>query len=98
MEFEDIDHGGRSAEISYGFIGQGSSMKLPSGGMPGPSGNKDGDVGSLPLLACTENCGHSGGGKSTLSTVHSMRLAVPLVGTEQQAPWHRSVRQGRGAK
>ena len=73
-------------------------MELLGGGMPGKSGDKNGDTGTLPALIYTGNCGSSGGGKLPPPMVHLMRHARPPAGTERQAPYHSSVRQGSGAE
>ena len=63
-----------------------------------PSGDEDGDAGELPAPACPRHRVHSRGGKPFPPTVHLMQHAGTLVGTEWQAPCHRSVHQGRGAE
>ena len=72
MEFENLGHGGRALYISNGLPGQGRPAELPGGGMPGPSGNEDGDVGTLPTPACHGHRGHAGGGKPLPPMVHPM--------------------------
>ena len=56
--------------------------------MPGPSGDKYGDVVALPAPACSQQCDYSGGGKPPPPMVRPMQHAVPLVGPERQAPCH----------
>ena len=90
--------GKRAADISNGLPGQGRPIELPSGGMPGPSGNEDSDAGTLLTLECPGHRGHSGGGKPPPPMVQPMLYAGPLAGTERQAPYHSSVRQGSGAE
>ena len=71
---------------------------MPGGGIPRLSGEEDGDAGSLPMPACLGHRGNSGGGKPPTPTVHPMRHAAPLDGTEQQAPCHIPVCQESGSK
>ena len=97
-ELENLGHGGRAADISNGILGQGRPAELPGGGMPGPSGNEDGDAGPLPIPASPGHRGHSGGGNPPPPTVHPMRHAGPLEGTERKVPCHILVRQGSRAK
>ena len=72
--------------------------ELPGGGMPGTSGNKGCDAGSLPIPACLGHSSHSGRRKPPPPKVHLMQHAGPLEVTEQQAPCQISVCQGSGAK
>ena len=97
-ELEYLKHRGRAADILHGFDGQGSPTELFGGGMPGPSGDKDGDASSLPIPVCPGYHGHSGGGKPPPPTVHLMGHSGPLLGTERQAPCHSSLRQGIESK
>ena len=90
--------GGRAMDIPNVIPGEGRPAELPGGGMPGPSGDKDGDAGALPALACPRNRGHSGGGKPPQPTVQPMEHAGNPVIPEQQATCHRSVCQGIGAE
>ena len=78
--------------------GQGRPAKIPGGGMPGPSGDEDGDAGTLSTSAYPGHHGHSGGGKPPPPTVNPMRHAGPPAGTERKAPCHSSVRQGSRAE
>ena len=97
-KLENLGHRGRSADLFNGLPGQLRTAELPSGGMPGPSGKKVGDAGSLTIPACPGHRGHSGVGKPPPITVQPMQYAVPLEGTERQTPCHRLVCQGIGAK
>ena len=72
MELDNPGHGGRATDISNDVSGQGMPAELPGGGMPGMSGDKDGDAGALSASACPRNRGHSGGGKPPPHTVHPM--------------------------
>ena len=90
-ELENPGHGGRVIDISNGLPGQGRPAELPGGGMPGPSDDDNGDAGTLPAPACLGHRGRYGGGKPPPPTVHPMRHASTLPGTEWQAPFHSSV-------
>ena len=97
-ELENPGHRGGATDISNGLPGQGRPLELTGGGMPGPSGNEDGDAGTLPPPERPRHRGHFGVGKPPPPKVHLMRHAGPLAGTERQAPCHSSVRQGSGAE
>ena len=75
-----------------------SLRDLPGGGMPGPSGDKDGNAGALPAPACLRHRGHYGGGKPPPPTVFLMQHSVPPARPERQAPGHGSVCQGSRAE
>ena len=50
-----MENPGRRFKATYftnEFPGEGRPVELPGGGMPGPSGNEDGNVGVLPATAC----------------------------------------------
>ena len=98
MELENSGHRGRSTAILNGLPVQERPAELPGGEMPGPSGNEDGDAGTLTSLEYTGHRGHSGGWKPPPPTVHPMQHTGPLEGTEQQSLCHNSVRQGSGAE
>ena len=76
---------------------QGRPAELTSGGMPGTSGNEDGDAGSFYAPAFPGHHGHFGVGKPPPPTVPPIQHAGPLAYTEQKAPCHCTVRQGSGA-
>ena len=97
-ELENLGHEGRAADISNILPSQGRPAELPGGGIPGPSGEKDGNADTLTTLACPGQRGHYGGGKHLPPTVPLMGHAGPPAGTKQKAPCHRIVRQGSGAK
>ena len=85
------EHTGRRGwdlDFHNAFPGKGRPAELPGGGMPGPSGNEDGNVGALLAPACLRHRGHSGGGKPTPTTVRPVRHAGTLAGPERQAPGH----------
>ena len=47
-ELKNPGRRGRAMDISNGIPGQGRPVELPSGGIPGPSGDEDGNAGALP--------------------------------------------------
>ena len=71
-ELENLGHGGIATDISHGISVQGRPADLPGRGMPGPSGDEDGDAGPFPIPACPVHRGHSRGGKPFPLTVHPM--------------------------
>ena len=85
-DLENLGRKGRAADLSNGLTVQGRPVELPSGGVPGPSGDEDGNAGSLPIPACPGYRGHSGGGKPPPPKVHPMQHAGPLTGTERHTP------------
>ena len=95
---ENTDRGGRATDFPNVFYGKGRPAELPGGGMPGPSGDEDGNAGALPALECTRHSGNSGGGKLTPPTVRPMRHAALLEGPKRQAPCHGPVCQGSGVE
>ena len=97
-ELDNHGRGGRATDILSVITYQGRPVELPSGGMPRPSGDEDGDVGALPAPSCTRHCIHSGGGNYLPPTVHPMRHDGPPEVHEWQASCHRPVRQGREAE
>ena len=70
---------------------------MPRGGLPGESGNKDGNAGALLAPECPQHHGDSGGGKIPPPTVRPMQHAGHQAGLErtsplQTAPWPGDVR------
>ena len=98
MELEKFVHRGRAADLLNGILGQGTPADLPSGGMSRTSGNKDGDAGPLPITVFPGHRGNSIRGKPPPPIVYPMQHVGLPVGTEQQAPCHSSVHQGRRTK
>ena len=49
---EHPNRGGWVLDLQDDLPGEGIPTELPSGGMPGPSGDKDGNAGALPAPAC----------------------------------------------
>ena len=71
---------------------------MPSGGVHGQIGYKDGNAGALRALACPRHRGDSGGRKLPPPMVRPVRHAIPPVGVEQVAPGHRTVQKGGGTE
>ena len=70
---ENLGHGGESADVLHGLPGQRRPVELPGGGMPGTSGDEDGDAGTFYAPACPGHRGNFGGGKHPSPTVPPMR-------------------------
>ena len=89
-----MEQPGRGGWFSYfqdELPGEGRPSELPSGGMPGPSDDKDRNVGALPAPALPRHRGYYVGGKLPPPTVRPMRHSVPPAGPERQAPIHGTV-------
>ena len=71
---------------------------MPCGGVPGHSGNKDGNAGELCAPACLQHRGDSGGRKPSPPTVSLVRHASPQEGVEQAEPEYSAVQQGGGTE
>ena len=67
------------------------TAEMSSGGVPGQSGNEDGNAGTLRAPACTRHRGDSGGRKIHPPTVPLMRHAGTPEGLEQASPGHSTV-------
>ena len=80
-----------TSDFQNDLPGEGGPAELPSGGMPGPSGDKDGNAVSLPAPECPQHHGDSGGGKSPPPTVRPMKHADTQAGPERTAPDHGTV-------
>ena len=76
--------------------GNGGAADMPHGGVPGESGNKDGNAGALRAPACPQNRGDAGGRKIPPPTVRQVRHAGPPEGAEQAAHGDCAVPQGSG--
>ena len=79
MELDNLSHRGITAEVPHSLPGQWRSVELPSGGMPGTSGNEDNDAGQFSALSCSGHRGHFVGGKPPSPTVPPLQHYVPLV-------------------
>ena len=71
---------------------------MPSGGVHGQSGNKDGNVGALRAPACPQHRGYYGGRKLPTPTVRPVQHASPPAGVERVAPGHITVSEGDGTE
>ena len=71
---------------------------MPHGGVPGESGDKDGNAGALFAPACPRHCGDYVGRKLRPPTVHPVQYASPPEGAEWAAPRYITVPQGDGTK
>ena len=69
---------------------------MPCGGVPGESGDKDGNAGELCAPACPQHCGDSGGRKLLPLTVRLVRHASPPKSVERVASGYSAVPQGGG--
>ena len=73
-----MEHTGRgewSPELPDVFPGKGRTVEMPRGGVPGQSGNEDGNAGALRAPACPCYRGDSGGRKIPPPTVIPVRHA-----------------------
>ena len=95
---EHPGRGGWASDFQDDLPGKRRPAELSNGGMPGPSGDKDGNAGALHAPVFTRHRGYSGGGKLPPTMVRPMRNAGPLAGPERQAPGHGTVCQGSGAE
>ena len=97
-ELENPGRRGRATEIPNGIPSKGRPVELPGGGMPGPSGYKDGNAGALNSPECTQHHGYSRVEKPPPPTVHPMRNAGTPAVPGLQAPCHIPVCQGSGVE
>ena len=76
--------------------GKGGAADMPRGGVPGYSGDKEGDAGALRSLACPRHRSGAGGKKLPPSTVIPVQHAGPPEGAERASPRYRTVPQENG--
>ena len=71
METAAMKHTGGecSPELTDVFPGEGRIAEMPRGGVPGQSGDEDGNAGALRVTACPRHRGDSGGRKLPSPTV-----------------------------
>ena len=96
-----MDHpgcGDWASDFQDDLPGEGRPFELPSGSIPGPSGDEDGNAGVIPALEFPRHRGDSGGGKLPPPTVRPMRYAGPQAVPERMAPNHGIVFKGGGAE
>ena len=94
-----VDHPGRRKGppgIPDFLSGKGRTADMPRGGVPGESGDEDGNAGTLCAPACPRYCGDTGGRKLPPLTMRQVRHAGPPEGAERAAPGDRTVPQGSG--
>ena len=75
--------GGWALDLQDDLPGEGRPAELPDGGMPGPRGGEDDNVGALTAPACPRHCGYSGGGQLPPPTVRPMQHAGSPAGPER---------------
>ena len=75
---------------------KGGTTDIPRGGVPGESGDEDGNAGALRAPACPRHRGGAGAKKLPPPTVRQVRYAGPPEGAERTAPGDRAVPQGSG--
>ena len=73
------------------------TAELSSGGIPGKSGDEDGNAGALRAPACHRHHGDYGGSKLPPPTVRPMQHAGPQMGLECTAPGHGTMCKGGGS-
>ena len=66
--------------------GKGGTAEMPRGGVPGETGDEDGDVGALCAPACPLHRGDDGGRKIHPPTMRQVRHAGPPEGAEWAPP------------
>ena len=96
-----MEHPGRgdwASDFQDELPGEGRPAELPSGVMPGQSGDEDGNEGALLVPACPQHRGDSGGGKLTPPTVRPIQYAGTQAEPEWTAPGHGTVCKGEGAE
>ena len=96
-----MEHTGRrewSPDLPDVFPGEGRTEEMPRGGVPGQSGDEDGNAGALCAPACPQHRSDSGGKKPPPPTVRPVRHSSPLEGVERAAPGYSVVQQGGGTE
>ena len=78
MKLGSFVHRRRAADVPDGLPDQGRASELPSGGLPRPGRDEDGDADALFQPACTGYRDHLGKGKPTPPTVPTMRHDDPM--------------------
>ena len=91
---EHTDRGDQTPDLKDVLPGEGRTTEIPSGGVPGQSGDEDGNAGALRAPACTRHRGDSVGRKLLPPTVRPVRHASPPAGVERAAPGHSTVQKG----
>ena len=91
---EHTGHGNRTPDLPDVLPGEGRTAEMPSGRVPGQSGDKDGNAGALRAPACPQHRGDNVGKKLPPPTVRPVRHASPPAGVERTAPEHSAVQKG----
>ena len=73
------------------LYGKGETADMPRGGVPGETGDEDGNAGALFVTACPRHRGDTGGRKLLPPTVLQVRHAGTPEGAERAAPRDRAV-------
>ena len=89
-----LPRGGGPLSYLMSFTTKGGTTEIPCGGVPGKSGDKDGNTVALSAQAYPRHRGDSGGRKLPQTTVRPVRHAGTLEGAEQAVPGYRTVPQG----
>ena len=79
---DNHDRGQGPPGIPDVFIVKGVTAEMLCGGVPGETGDKDGDAGALRALACPQHRGYAEGRKIPPPTVRQVRHAGPPEGAE----------------
>ena len=96
-----MDQTGRgegAPELPDVLSGKGGTAEMPRVGVPGESGDEDGNAGALLAPACPQHRGDSGRRKPPPHTVLPVRHAGLPEGAERAAPGYRTVPQGVGTE
>ena len=91
---EHTGRGGRTPDLPNVLPREGMTAEIPSGRVPGQSGDEDGNAGALREPACPRHCGNYGGRKLPPPTVRPVQHAIPPAGVERAAPGHSTVQKG----
>ena len=96
-----MDHTGRrewAPELPDVLSGKGGTTEMPRGGVPGKSGDEDGNAGALSAPACPRHRGDDGGRKIPSPTVRPVQHSSTPEGAERAAPGYSTVPQGGGTE
>ena len=92
-----MDQTGRgegAPELPDVLSGKGGTAEMPRVGVPGESGDEDGNAGALRAPACPQQRGDAGGRKLPPPTVRPVQHAGPQEGAKRAAPGDCAVPQG----
>ena len=88
---ENPDRGQSLPGILDFLSGKGGIAEMPRGGLPGETGDEDGDAGALRAPACPRHRGDAGGRKLPPPTVRPVQHAGPPEGAKWEPPGDRAV-------